>query len=1155
MNIRAIIFCGALSVAGYLPAAETLTNQFQQALVEEEANQNLTNAIAGYEAVIKGLDEQRPLAAAAVFRLGECYRKLGRTNDAVRAYQRVITEFSDQETLVKLSRQNLLILQPAPEIGSGKYVIKPGDSLTKIAAANGTTSEKLIELNPGLDARKLRVGNRIRVKSSADYLRELMARQSQLRARELELLSQYTPEHPFVVQVQKDLAKLDEQVARTRAELDGQAGLDVLKLQKVADDNSTLKLERDRLLAEVQQLESTKSDEERMVLIQLTMPDPQLAKVSEMIVDAKIKLAGMGDLGRANPIRQKAQSELDSLQDQAQSRIAAIMNAAKSKLQVLDQLTDENSRSTEARPTLDPAARAKEKELLEQEIALAQEQLTEDQKRFEVGKMSAEDSIPHQLDLLELKRKLAALETGSESIVRQKEFLDQEIKLVDRLIASVQNRIQIGNGSSSELRDIQRQKLQLQRELIDLDRAPVVASAESTPTPAMTADEAEELRRVQALVTNSPDLINRRDKTHGLTPLNGAIVKGYLNVMKFLLANGASLTATDGGGPSPIYSAASKGQLSALQLLLDAGADINSVSGEGTALFAAVINKNDTVTDYLLSKGADPNIEGNDGRAPLHVAAEKGYTNAIAMLLDHGADIDITTRDGVKFSQPRQHGAGIYSISYSGTPLSFAIAQEDEPTVQLLLSRGANVNPKIVGNSPLILAAMMGDTNLVHTLVKAGSVTTNEPVVEAAISSMPNEIPYLLDAGADPNLVANPNNRPPLLRAIDSFVNQWAQTSVRDNEMRRPASGRMVPLLGPPRTVRTFASVPNSNVSADVDWEAIVKALVEKGADVNHVSNMQTPLLSLMYGDTVPSQMAEWLLDHGADPNFSGGANPNGGPPGDPPLFVACQKREIELARLLLEHGAEANFQEETTGATPLFIAVQNEDLQMVELLLANGADPNGASDGKASPIYVLFDRYLSKSYSKNPNRIGSYVGPFGAERFLQHEMEASDLANRENEILAIMKALIEKGARIDRELSDGYQPVHFAASIKDTQILSLLLQSKADPNATNAEGFTPLHVAAAKDRPDAIRILIKAGADINRQDKDGDTPLHVAALLKRLESSEALIKLGADKNVTNQFGNTPSGRLRGGQLVKGIGPFNLPEYYTNRNIDDILGQ
>src|SRR5262249_52376113 len=52
-------------------------------------------------------DKDRQLAATAIFRLGECYRKLGKTNEAVVQYERIVREFGDQQTLVTLSEQNL----------------------------------------------------------------------------------------------------------------------------------------------------------------------------------------------------------------------------------------------------------------------------------------------------------------------------------------------------------------------------------------------------------------------------------------------------------------------------------------------------------------------------------------------------------------------------------------------------------------------------------------------------------------------------------------------------------------------------------------------------------------------------------------------------------------------------------------------------------------------------------------------------------------------------------------------------------------------------------------------------------------------------------------------------------------------------------------
>src|SRR5207249_4911867 len=64
------------------------------------------------QSVIDHFDDQRKLGATAVFRLAECYRKQGKTNEAVARYQRVLQDFSDQATLAKLSRENLAVLAP-----------------------------------------------------------------------------------------------------------------------------------------------------------------------------------------------------------------------------------------------------------------------------------------------------------------------------------------------------------------------------------------------------------------------------------------------------------------------------------------------------------------------------------------------------------------------------------------------------------------------------------------------------------------------------------------------------------------------------------------------------------------------------------------------------------------------------------------------------------------------------------------------------------------------------------------------------------------------------------------------------------------------------------------------------------------------------------
>ena len=113
MNTKPLVLLLALLLTqpGSLPAATNdLATALQKGLFEEEANHDLSAAIRAYQAIATQFDKDRKLAATAIFRLGECYRKQGNTNDANTQYERVLREFADQNALATLSRQNLELL-------------------------------------------------------------------------------------------------------------------------------------------------------------------------------------------------------------------------------------------------------------------------------------------------------------------------------------------------------------------------------------------------------------------------------------------------------------------------------------------------------------------------------------------------------------------------------------------------------------------------------------------------------------------------------------------------------------------------------------------------------------------------------------------------------------------------------------------------------------------------------------------------------------------------------------------------------------------------------------------------------------------------------------------------------------------------------------
>jgi hypothetical protein len=92
------------------------------------------------------------------------------------------------------------------------------------------------------------------------------------------------------------------------------------------------------------------------------------------------------------------------------------------------------------------------------------------------------------------------------------------------------------------------------------------------------------------------------------------------------------------------------------------------------------------------------------------------------------------------------------------------------------------------------------------------------------------------------------------------------------------------------------------------------------------------------------------------------------------------------------------------------------------------------------------------------------------------------------------MQLLIDAGADMDAENSNGWKIQHLAASADD-QCLTIALAAGADINAqTTSTMSTALQIAAAYRNKKCLTVLISNDADINAQDSDGRTALHRAA-------------------------------------------------------------
>lgn len=102
-------------------------------------------------------------------------------------------------------------------------------------------------------------------------------------------------------------------------------------------------------------------------------------------------------------------------------------------------------------------------------------------------------------------------------------------------------------------------------------------------TPLMYVSLMGDLPRAQALVNRGAEVNHL-----GWTPLHYAASKAQLDVVKYLLSQGAMPNAPAPNGTSPIMMAATIGEVEVVQALLDAGADPSAVnlSGENAAAVA-----------------------------------------------------------------------------------------------------------------------------------------------------------------------------------------------------------------------------------------------------------------------------------------------------------------------------------------------------------------------------------------------------------------------------------------------------------------------------------------------------------------------------------------------------------------------------------------
>lgn len=134
------------------------------------------------------------------------------------------------------------------------------------------------------------------------------------------------------------------------------------------------------------------------------------------------------------------------------------------------------------------------------------------------------------------------------------------------------------------------------------------------------------------------------------SPLFNVIKKGDISKLRMLLSQGEDIGARDQLKRTPLLAAVAAKSPEAVALLIDARAELNISDKIGTTpvTYAAMFGLTE-ILQQLLTAGADPNYCSEHeayAHYPLHLACNRGQFEAVKLLVEQGAHVNLQCRSG-----------------------------------------------------------------------------------------------------------------------------------------------------------------------------------------------------------------------------------------------------------------------------------------------------------------------------------------------------------------------------------------------------------------------------------------------------------------------------------------------------------------------------
>ena len=254
----------------------------------------------------------------------------------------------------------------------------------------------------------------------------------------------------------------------------------------------------------------------------------------------------------------------------------------------------------------------------------------------------------------------------------------------------------------------------------------------------------------------------------GFYPIHGATHNGFIEVIKVLLKHGIDINTQSKDSTTPLYYslgyAGQKTNINLVKFLLAEGANPNIEHKNGHYPIHAAINSKDIdVLQLFIKNNEDANKTGASGTTPLYFAVNYiGDIDIIDYLLEQGALPNTPVKGGF-------------------TPIYAATEKCRLDIIKKLVAKDGNIEQAIdCGDAPMSMAAYRGNLDIIKYYKDLGASINiknkngDMPIHEAHIGAKIEIVDYLLEQGVDIN-AKNLQGKTPL-----HFLLEWKETPLNE---------------------------------------------------------------------------------------------------------------------------------------------------------------------------------------------------------------------------------------------------------------------------------------------------------------------------------------------------------------------------------------